>query len=162
MTRGSIYGGLLVALALLFVAMACGGGSNPSPTPRRPTTPVPAAELTPRSVTTNPAASEGGDPLVAEGRRIFTTGTTPKCADCHIIQGVTSPPAGLAPELTHVATNAATRKPGLTAEQYIRESIQNPLAFVVQGFPPIMPPDLAAKLTKAQLDALVAFLLSQK
>jgi hypothetical protein len=67
----------------------------------------------------------------------------------------------IGPELTHVGTVAATRKPGMNAEAYIRESIISPSAFVVTGFPDgQMPTDFGTRLTAQQQTDLVAYLLS--
>jgi hypothetical protein len=58
---------------------------------------------------------------------------------------------------------AETRKEGTSAEEYIRESILNPNAFVVDGFQPnIMPQIYGQQLNNQQLDDVVAFLLAQQ
>jgi hypothetical protein len=62
-----------------------------------------------------------------------------------------------------VATRAATRIPGLTAEEYIRQSILEPDAYVVEGFPARqMLQNFDEILKNEQLDDLVAFLLTLK
>jgi cytochrome c551/c552 len=82
------------------------------------------------------------------------------CVGCHTLEGVPGAVGKVGPELTHVATNAATREPGKDAEAYIRESISNPTAFTVPGFPTgVMPPNL---VTGKDLDDVVAFLLQHK
>lgn len=78
------------------------------------------------------------------------------CGTCHTMAGISAGTIG--PELTHVATVAETRKPGLSAEGYIRESIQSPTAFVAPGFSPQMPPGLASG---QNLEDLVAFLMTK-
>ena len=61
-----------------------------------------------------------------------------------------------------VGETAATRRDGTSAEDYIRESILNPNAFVVEGFQPnIMPQNYSQQLNSQQVDDLVAFLLAQ-
>lgn len=108
----------------------------------------------------SPPAETGGAPadLVAQGQAVFTG--KGGCSACHTIEGVSSGTVG--PDLTHIGTRAAERKPGLSAEQYIRESIENPTAFVVEGFPPAMPPNIRQNMTDAEFEAVVAFLLAQK
>ncbi len=60
-----------------------------------------------------------------------------------------------------VAIGAATRVSGKSAEEYIRESILDAGAFVVDGFPDgLMPRTFADTLTLDQIDDLVAFLLT--
>ena len=62
-----------------------------------------------------------------------------------------------------VASRAATRKPGDTAEQYIYESIVAPAAYTVAGFHEgIMPADYGRRLNDQQLADLLAFLMTQK
>lgn len=66
------------------------------------------------------------------------------------------------PDLRGVGGRAAARVPGLRAEEYILQSLREPQAFVVEGFPPIMPvADLPpADLTATELKAVAAFLES--
>jgi cytochrome c oxidase subunit IV len=96
--------------------------------------------------------------LAAQGQAVFTG--KGGCGACHTIEGISSGMVG--PNLTQIGTTAAERKPGLSAEQYIRESIENPGAFVVEGFPPAMPANIRQNMTDAEFEALVAFLLAQK
>jgi mono/diheme cytochrome c family protein len=95
----------------------------------------------------------------ARGKQLFAD-VANLCTTCHTVQGVSTATVG--PELTHIGTVAGTRKPGMTAEQYIRESLQKPAAFVVPDFANLMPADVAAKFSRSDLDALVAYLLSLK
>src|SRR3989475_12237208 len=80
---------------------------------------------------------EGGNvtpaQLVKAGEEIFKTKGT--CEICHRIgQAGTR-----APDLAGVGSRAATRKPGMTAKAYLIESLIQPGAFIVPGYPPIMP-----------------------
>lgn len=84
------------------------------------------------------------------------------CAGCHKIEGTTAQGA-LGPELTNVATNAETRVPGTSVDDYLRTSILNPSAFVVEGFADnIMPKTYSETLTPAELDDVVAYLSTLK
>ncbi len=103
---------------------------------------------------------EGGNvtpaQLVKAGEEIYHTKGT--CEICHRIgQAGTR-----APDLAGIGSRAATRKPGTSAKQYIIESLLSPSAYVVQGYPPIMPvidkPPIA--LNRSELWALTAFLES--
>ncbi len=71
------------------------------------------------------------------------------------------------PSLAGVADRAATREPGKTAEQYIRESIQQPNAFIVSGRSgkfkgangkSVMPEGLANLMSPQDLADLIAYL----
>jgi mono/diheme cytochrome c family protein len=107
--------------------------------------------------TATPSPEEAADP-VARGRQVFTTAG---CTACHTIEGISNGIVG--PNLTKVGEVAATRKDGVSAEEYIHESIVSPNAFVVEGFQPnLMPQNYSQQLSTKQLDDLVAFLLAQK
>jgi cytochrome c551/c552 len=79
------------------------------------------------------------------------------CASCHRIgdEGGT-----IGPPLTHIGTVAATRQPGVSAEDYIRESVLDPGAYVVPGYPDTMSRGLSRGLTQEDFDDLVRYLLS--
>jgi cytochrome c2 len=103
---------------------------------------------------------EGGNvtpaQLVKAGEEIYKTKGT--CEICHRI----GQPGTRAPDLAGVGARSAKRKPGMTAKAYIIESLLSPQAYVVEGFPPIMPavdkPPIA--LNRSELWALTAFLES--
>jgi hypothetical protein len=59
------------------------------------------------------------------------------CLTCHTI-GKTG--ALRFPDLAGVAIRAKTRVPGLSDVEYFAQSLYEPTAYVVQGFPPAMPP----------------------
>ena len=86
------------------------------------------------------------------------------CSTCHIVEGMA---AGLiGPDLSHIGTDAATRKPGMSGDEYLRESIRSPEAHVAQGVERatkgLMTTAITKDLTDEQVNALVAFLLSHK
>jgi len=60
------------------------------------------------------------------------------CLTCHTI-GKTSGPLRF-PDLAGVDTRAKTRVPGLSDVEYFAQSMYEPTAYVVEGFPPAMPP----------------------
>ena len=67
----------------------------------------------------------------------------------------------IGPSLAGIAITGNSRIPGLDAEAYIRESIIDPDAYIVEGYPSgQMLPDLEDKLTPDQIDDLVSFLLT--
>src|SRR5262249_22072097 len=104
---------------------------------------------------------EGGNvtpaQLVKAGEEIFHTKGT--CEICHRI----GQKGTRAPDLAGVGARAAKTKPGMSAKAYIIESLLHPQAYVVEGYPPIMPaidkPPIA--LNRSELWALTAFLESQ-
>lgn len=60
------------------------------------------------------------------------------CLTCHTIGKTTGP--FRFPDLAGVAVRARTRVPGLNDVEYFAQSLYEPTAYVVPGFPPAMPP----------------------
>src|ERR671925_246626 len=79
---------------------------------------------------------EGGNvtpaQLVKAGEEIYKTKGT--CEICHRI----GQKGTRAPDLGGVGARAAKVKAGMSAKQYIIESLINPNAIIVEGYPPIM------------------------
>lgn len=90
------------------------------------------------------------------GARVFQA---KGCIGCHVAQSGVGGQTG--PNLTEIRGVAAQRKPGLGAEEYVRESILNSQAFLVPGYPPVMPA-FQGQLSDEELNNLVAYLLAQK
>lgn len=119
-------------------------------------------------ITTSTAAT--GDPK--RGERLFAT---LPCVSCH---DVTKPwPGGdICPNLGNIATEAARivklreyRGKAKTAADYIRESVVDPNAYIVPGAAyraangqSVMPKDFGATLSGAQIDDLVAYLMTRR
>ena len=102
---------------------------------------------------------EGGNvtaqQLVAAGEKIFRE--KGQCTTCHGLGR-----AGRGPDLAGVGARAGTRKPGTKAAAYLVESLLKPAAFVVEGFPNIMP-DVSRPpigLNRSELWAMATFLQS--
>lgn len=107
--------------------------------------------------TPTPSPEEEADP-VARGQRVYLdTG----CGGCHTIDGLSAGTVG--PNQTTIATLAESRKPGMSAKDYILESILEPSAYVVEGYPDnVMPKNYNELLEPDELSDLVAFFLSLK
>ncbi|MFQ5801817.1 MAG: c-type cytochrome [Candidatus Methylomirabilales bacterium] len=94
--------------------------------------------------------------LARIGEQIFEGKGT--CTICHRIGQV----GARAPDLAGVGARAAARKPGVSATAYLVESLLHPGAYVVEGFPKIMPkidrPPIG--LNRSEIWAVVAFLES--
>lgn len=80
-----------------------------------------------------------------------------RCSSCHRIgaQGGT-----VGPQLSHVGTVAETRQAGTSADDYLRESVRDPGAYIVPGYPDSMPRGLVRDLSAEDLEALVRYLRS--
>jgi cytochrome c oxidase subunit 2 len=88
-----------------------------------------------------------------EGKTVFLT---KGCTGCHTRAGVSE--GFIGPELTNLADRAGVRVEGLTAEEYVRQSVLDPQAYIVSGYGgqmPVLPVDTE------ELDALVEYLLSE-
>jgi mono/diheme cytochrome c family protein len=94
--------------------------------------------------------------LARIGEQIFEGKGT--CTICHRIGQV----GARAPDLAGVGGRAAARRPGVSATAYLVGSLVDPGAYVVEGFPKIMPkvdrPPIG--LNRSELWAVVAFLES--
>jgi mono/diheme cytochrome c family protein len=102
------------------------------------------------------ALASAGLAQAKTGTQIFTAAG---CAGCHTF-GPAKSNGTIGPSLDQLKTEAAKMEPGKTAEEYIRESIEDPSAFLVKGFPNAMP-SFKGRLTDAQIKALVDFLLQK-
>ncbi|MCY3897417.1 MAG: DUF4399 domain-containing protein, partial [Caldilineaceae bacterium] len=90
------------------------------------------------------------------------------CNSCHVTTGLPLVDAAmLGPDQTNLGVIAGTRREGYTAEEYIREAIVEPSAFIVEECPlgpclQVMPENYGDILTEEEIDAVVAYLLSMK
>jgi mono/diheme cytochrome c family protein len=96
--------------------------------------------------------------LVAAGEKLFNGGGG--CTACH---GLGTRAPNLVTDEKGAGTigaRCAKREPGKTCKQYLFESLDNPTAYVVAGYQPIMPV-MTKQLSPPQIWALIAFLESQ-
>ena len=101
-------------------------------------------------------SSAGGD--AARGKELYQTGGASgvPCNTCHSLDG--SPLVG--PSLQGISTKAADRMPGLSAEDYLKQSIDNPSAYMAEGFSDQMYKGYADSLSREELADLVAYLMT--
>lgn len=130
--------GIVVALVATMVLAACGGGGGAAagPSPER-------GKALYESKTLGSKSAEG-------------------CVSCHAYDE-TKGDDSKAPFTKGTATRAASRVPGMTAEEYIRESITTPDAYVVEKYKAgDMYQEWAKDLSKQEMDDLIAYLLTEK
>lgn len=123
---------LVLAILMLLLA-ACGGGAAP--------------------------ASSGG--TAANGEALFkktVIGAQPGCVTCHSLDGS----ALVGPSLQGIAGRAGKEVAGQSAEEYLKTSIVNPNAHVVNGFAQGVMQSYEKDLSAEQLADLVAYMLTLK
>jgi cytochrome c oxidase subunit II len=111
-----------------------------------------ASTTTAAAPTTTAAASP-----TAEGKSVFAANG---CGSCHTFAPAAST-GKIGPDLdTRPETDA--KKAHLALDAFVRESIVKPNAFIAAGYQKgLMPTTFGTSLTKAQLDALVAFITTK-
>jgi cytochrome c oxidase subunit 2 len=105
------------------------------------------------NMATTSAAADPNETPEAAGARLFQER---RCSTCHQTNGT------LGPLLTGVFGHEVKLQSGETIvadETYVRESIMNPVAKVVSGYQPIMPP-YQGQVSEDQLVQLIAYIKS--
>jgi len=127
---------LLTVLAMAAFTTACGGGEE--------------------------EASAG--PSVSNGQKLYRQTTigsasAPGCITCH---SDTDPDwVGAGPSHVGIGTEAQTRVEGMSAEEYLRDSIVNPENHLTEGYAAgVMYQSYGTDLPAPQIDDLVAYMLS--
>ena len=137
---------LLISLFLLALA-ACGGGANTDET---------------TADNTGDTAAVGN---AANGEKLFSQATigannAPGCITCHSLEPDV---VIVGPSQAGLATRAESRVPGMTAAEYIHQSIVEPNAYVVEGFAEgLMYQNYATDLTEQEINDIVAYTLTLK
>lgn len=125
-----VVGVIVAALALA----ACGGGASQAPA--------------------------GGAADAAAGKALFAQtviGTNPGCVTCHSLEaGKTL----VGPSMAGIAGRAGSTVSGQSAEQYLKQSLTEPDAYLVKGFAKGLM--LKPTLTDKQVSDLVAYMLTLK
>lgn len=93
------------------------------------------------------------DPI-QRGRQVFQEKNCGSCHRSNVSGGTTGP------DLTHIGTISEARKPGVSAQDYVTESIRDPGAYLVPGYPDTMPRGLDRGMTREDFDDLVEYLIS--
>jgi cytochrome c2 len=84
-------------------------------------------------------------------------------AGCRICHSLTKNEKIIGPSFYGIADRAGERVPGLTAEEYLHQSIVEPNAFVVPGYPAgQMIQNFGQILTEDQIQDIIAFLMTLK
>lgn len=124
-----------------------------------------AATPTPQAAQETPQPTPTPRPI--DGEDAPTIIQNAGCTACHQI-GALGEAHKVGPNLSLIGIEASGRVEGMSAEQYIRQSIEEPNAYLAPVcpngpcLPNIMPQNFHTRLRPAQIDTLVAFLLEQR
>lgn len=154
----------LLVLTLAWLAAGCSDKENAFDAARAleatgvaqasaPSTPAPAQAAQTAAV----SAGDEAEPAAGNAARGQTLFSQQGCVACH------SPAeaAIVGPGMKGVAVRAGSRVPGLSARDYLSQSIREPASFVVPGFNNLMP-SIFASLPQEDIDDLIAYLESLK
>ena len=180
---------LLVAVTVLGLIAGCGDADSAASTTEpvattaldpsttssttSPTTTAPPETTTtpPETTTTTQAATTttavpvvlGGLPAgdAVAGEALFDTSMVQvrlndACSTCHSPNGAGR---GWGNELDGLGEQADQRVPGLTAVEYLHQSIIDPETYMLDGWDPNMPTNYGAFLTDQEIADLIAYLL---
>ena len=147
---------IVVSAGLLVIVLVAACGNDDADTTTQPPSTTQAA------TTTTPATAVG-DP--ERGRQIWEDGGgvigAPGCSACHSVDGSENIGSLRAPTWQGISGRAGDRVAGLSAEEYLRQSIVDPTAYIVDGyFADSMPKGFKILLSEEDIDGLVAFLLT--
>lgn len=133
---------VLLALGLIVVLAACGGGGSDAP------------------ADTGSAGTVGN---AARGQRLYEQtvigqASAPGCVTCHSMEpGVVI----VGPSHAGLGARAGGYVAGMSAEEYLRQSIIEPDAHIVDGFTPaVMYQNYGSELNEQEIADLVAYMLS--
>lgn len=141
----------------------------PTATPTAvPPTATATATSTPTPIPPTATPASIGDP--ANGEALFRNGkaAAPACVTCHMVEQDT---ILIGPSMVGIAARAATRVEGESAEEYLRQSILEPNAYLVPDTPTnifaaggnsLMFQQYADYLTEQDVNDLIAYMLSLK
>lgn len=130
----------LLLLVLVLVLTACGGGDGEQE---------------------EPAAGGGAVGDAANGEELFKQQTLESQAGCITCHSLEPDQVIVGPSMAGIANRAGDRVSDLSAEEYLRQSIMETNAYVVEGFPEgVMPAAFADVLSDQQVDDLVAYMLT--
>jgi mono/diheme cytochrome c family protein len=124
----------VLLLALTVVLTACGGGGGEP----------------------SDSAAKAGEELFAK----TVIGSQAGCSTCHSLDADV---VIVGPSMAGIGSRAGSTVTGQSAEDYLKESILDPDAHLVEGFPAgTMPQVWDDELTSEQVDQLIAYMLTLK
>lgn len=89
---------------------------------------------------------------VVNGEAVFAA----NCMGCHSLDGT----AGAGPSVAGMAARAGDTVEGVSAYDYLYDAIVNPGLYVVEGYADFMPPTYGEALNEAEINDLIAYLMT--
>ncbi len=134
---------IFLLLLLSFGLAACGGGGD---------------EPEAGGETSSVGNAANGERLFNE--TIIGSASAPGCITCHSLEpGVVI----VGPSHSDIGARAETAVEGMSAEDYLRQSIVEPNAHITEGYTEgVMYQNYGEELTNTQINDLVAFMLTQR
>lgn len=156
---------VLLSLSCLFALSACPaqestqeGGSTEQSTTEAP--PSGMAETTDTAASAEKTETEALPVGNAEaGPQVFIARG---CTACHAISTLPEAKGTIGPALDGIGERGATRVEGLDAMGYLRQSIEQPEAYLVEGYQNMMVKGLHAQMSPQEYADLLAYLMSLK
>lgn len=147
---------VLLSIFIVVILAACGGddgdnngseGDTDTPTiaPTEPETTMDTPEDDSESASMGDAE---------QGQQVFADLS---CANCHAVD---SAEVVVGPSLMNIANVAGTRVEGISAEDYLRQSVVAPDEHIVEGFEAGSMPGFEDQLDEQQLNDLVGYLMT--
>jgi ferredoxin/cytochrome c2 len=95
------------------------------------------------------------------GEQLYYEAASGVNAGCRICHSLTKDERIIGPSFYGIADRAGERIPGMSAEEYLRQSILDPNAYIVEGYPEgQMIQNFGDILTEEQIQDLIAFLMT--
>ncbi len=134
----------ILVLVLVLLLAACGGGGD-------------TAESGGDSASSGDAAANGE---MLYNQVVIGSASAAGCVTCHSLE----PDVVLVgPSHAGLANRAGSYKEGMSAEDYLRESIVDPDAHLVEGFAPgVMHQNFATELKASEVNDLIAYMMTLK
>ena len=101
----------------------------------------------------------GPNTPAGEGKKLYESGgaSMVPCATCHTLDGTEL----VGPSLQGIASRAGERVPGVSAEDYLEQSILYPSSYLVEGYADSMLDMYSTTLTQSEIEAVVAYLMTK-
>jgi cytochrome c oxidase subunit 2 len=117
----------------------------------------PAASTSSSGPTSGGSSTGGGGALVSQGKSLFSSNG---CSGCHTLAAAGAT-GTIGPDLDKQLVSDA-QAAGMPLNQFVKESIVNPDAYIAKGFSQGIMPTTFGSLSPQDIDALVAVITSGK